>query len=154
MLLTTPEAELTLGPRDCPTWILPNAKGYYRWALEAKDFDALPATRNAAYVWTTEHNDALLERFGKENARPLVQIASSFCSESKLQAAREFLTPRAEALPGGHARSDSRSRASRPAAPSQTCTGPMPRPPWPSSNSGAETRTRRTRSTLAGSAGA
>lgn len=43
VLLDAGEAELTLGQKECPRWVFPNARasGYYRWSLGAAELAAL-----------------------------------------------------------------------------------------------------------------
>jgi len=58
-------------------------------------------TRRAAAAWVERHFDALIARTGSEIGAQLTQVAGAFCDRESAEHAREFFTPRVEALTGG-----------------------------------------------------
>jgi hypothetical protein len=58
-------------------------------------------TREAAFTWVQEHFDALLGRLGGELGAQLTMLAGSFCTGEDAERARQFFSPRVDALTGG-----------------------------------------------------
>jgi hypothetical protein len=58
-------------------------------------------TREATYAWVERHFDALVERVGSEIGAQLTAVAGAFCTRGDAERARQFFTPRVDALTGG-----------------------------------------------------
>jgi alanyl aminopeptidase len=58
-------------------------------------------TREAAYTWVERHFDALVALVGDEIGAQLTAVAGAFCTRGDAERARQFFTPRVDALTGG-----------------------------------------------------
>ncbi|MBX3273200.1 MAG: M1 family metallopeptidase [Sandaracinaceae bacterium] len=62
---------------------------------------AMRETRDAAWVWLTEHFDEVFARAASTRAGYAPWAAAGFCSEARAAEVAAFFAPRIEALPGG-----------------------------------------------------
>jgi hypothetical protein len=60
-----------------------------------------PRTRERAWLWLTEHFDALSARLGASQVGYVPWLASSFCSEEAATEVKRFFAHRVDSLPGG-----------------------------------------------------